>query len=69
VPWWTSPSPTRNGRSATPFGEYAGQAPFTVALVDLDEGVRMMTRIVGEGRPQIGDRVRLSITEAGASGW
>jgi uncharacterized OB-fold protein len=45
------------------FGEYAEQAPFTVALVDLDEGVRMMTRIVGEGRPEIGGQVRLTITD------
>jgi uncharacterized OB-fold protein len=48
------------------FGEFAGQAPFTVALVDLDEGVRMMTRIVGPSPAQpggalIGRRVRMEI--------
>jgi uncharacterized OB-fold protein len=45
------------------FGEFAGQVPFTVALVDLDEGVRIMTRITGTGSPRIGDRVRLDLTE------
>ncbi|MFB4316013.1 Zn-ribbon domain-containing OB-fold protein [Actinomadura sp. 21ATH] len=44
------------------FGDFAGQVPFTVALVDLDEGVRMMTRITGPDRPAIGDRVRLAVT-------
>jgi uncharacterized OB-fold protein len=46
------------------FGEFAAQVPFTVALVDLDEGVRMLTRIV-HARPdevRIGARVRLEIT-------
>ncbi|GAA1826228.1 Zn-ribbon domain-containing OB-fold protein [Planosporangium flavigriseum] len=49
------------------FGEFAAQVPFTVALVDLDEGVRMLTRIVG-ARPdevRIGARVRLEITRLG----
>jgi uncharacterized OB-fold protein len=34
--------------------------PFVLALVDLDEGFRVMTNIVGEGRltASIGDRVR-----------
>ncbi|MEV0084613.1 Zn-ribbon domain-containing OB-fold protein [Saccharopolyspora sp. NPDC050642] len=65
------------------FGEFADQAPFTVALVDLDEGPRMLTRIVGpqfqlklrahepgadEGRVRIGDRVELVITSLGADG-
>jgi uncharacterized OB-fold protein len=48
------------------FGEFAAQAPFTVALVDLDEGVRMLTRIVGGGPIEIGDRVRLEITRLDA---
>ncbi|MEV5539059.1 Zn-ribbon domain-containing OB-fold protein [Saccharopolyspora shandongensis] len=53
------------------FGEFADQAPFTVALVELDEGPRMLTRIVGpqdEGRVRIGDRVELVITRLGADG-
>ena len=49
------------------FGEFAGQVPFTVALVDLDEGVRMMTRIVGAGPGgvRIGMRVRMQVTRVG----
>ncbi|WP_222853809.1 Zn-ribbon domain-containing OB-fold protein [Fodinicola acaciae] len=45
------------------FGEFATEAPFTVALVDLDEGVRMLTRIVG-GTVAIGDRVELEFATA-----
>jgi uncharacterized OB-fold protein len=37
-------------------------SPYTAALVDLDEGVRMLTNIVG-GETQIGDRVRLAWRE------
>lgn len=39
----------------------AGREPYVVALVDLDEGVRMMTGIVGAGAldVRIGDRVRV----------
>lgn len=29
------------------YGPFAGQVPFVVALVDLQEGVRMMTRVTG----------------------
>jgi hypothetical protein len=52
------------------FGEFAAQAPFTVALVDLDEGVRMMTRIVDArpGEVRIGARVRLEITTLTSDG-
>jgi uncharacterized OB-fold protein len=52
------------------FGEFAGQVPFTVALVDLDEGVRMMTRITGPSPAQpgavyIGQRVRMEVAQIG----
>jgi uncharacterized OB-fold protein len=52
------------------FGEFASQAPFVVALVDLDEGVRMMTRITGPsparpGAAYIGQRVRMEVTRIG----
>ncbi|MFC6066468.1 Zn-ribbon domain-containing OB-fold protein [Streptomyces ochraceiscleroticus] len=47
------------------FGAFAEQTPFTIALIDLDEGVRMMSRIVGEQPVAIGDRVRLQITRLG----
>ncbi|MCF8564346.1 Zn-ribbon domain-containing OB-fold protein [Alicyclobacillus tolerans] len=30
------------------YGPFRGQTPFVVALVDLEEGVRMMTRIQGD---------------------
>ncbi len=47
------------------FGEFADQAPFTVALVDLDEGVRMMTRIVdaAPGQVEIGLPVELTVRQ------
>ncbi|WP_329436499.1 MULTISPECIES: Zn-ribbon domain-containing OB-fold protein [unclassified Streptomyces] len=44
------------------FGPFAQQTPFTIALIDLDEGVRMMSRIVGGAPVAIGDRVRLHVT-------
>ena len=55
------------------FGEFAGQTPFAVALVDLDEGVRMMTRIVGPSSAQpggvlIGQRVRMEVAQVGDAG-
>ena len=50
------------------FGDFADQTPFTVALVDLDEGVRMMTRIVGTRQVAIGMRVQMTVEEiAGAA--
>ncbi|TCP46820.1 hypothetical protein EV191_11397 [Tamaricihabitans halophyticus] len=50
------------------FGEFAEQAPFIVALVDVDEGVRMMTRVLAEpGSVQIGDRVRLAPNSLGGA--
>ncbi len=36
------------------FGPYADQTPYVVAIVELEEGVRMMTRIIG-------DRERIAI--------
>ena len=43
------------------FGPFAAQTPFVVALVDLDEGVRMMTRIIADTPTavQIGQRVHI----------
>ncbi|WP_199434631.1 Zn-ribbon domain-containing OB-fold protein [Qaidamihabitans albus] len=48
-------------------GEFAGQVPFVVALVDLDEGVRMLTRILGAGPGdvRIDARVRLDVARLG----
>lgn len=45
------------------FGDFADQTPFTVALVDLDEGVRMMTRIVGTRQVAIGMRVWMTVEQ------
>ncbi len=47
------------------YGEFADQAPFTVALVDLDEGVRMMTRIVdaAPGVVEIGLPVEMTVRQ------
>ena len=44
----------------------AGAAPFLTALVDLDEGVRMPTNLVGfdDTTPSIGQRVRVSFIES-----
>lgn len=47
------------------FGEFAEQAPFTVALIDLAEGPRMLTRIVGDRPARIGAPVELAITRLG----
>src|SRR5579872_4229394 len=45
------------------FGTFAGDVPFIVAIVELEEGVRMMTRIIGSPREQvtIGAPVRVTI--------
>jgi uncharacterized OB-fold protein len=37
----------------TAFGVFAAEAPYVVAIVELEEGVRMMTRLVGAPREQI----------------
>lgn len=47
-------------------GEFAAQAPFTLALIDLEEGPRMLSRITGTGQCRIGDQVELDITRLGA---
>ncbi|OON72753.1 hypothetical protein B1H18_28830 [Streptomyces tsukubensis] len=47
------------------FSPSAGTPPYTVALIDLDEGVRMLSRIVGDSPVRIGDRVELEITRLG----
>jgi uncharacterized OB-fold protein len=47
------------------FGEFAGQAPYTIALIDLVEGPRMLSRITSSGRCRIGDQVELDITRLG----
>jgi uncharacterized protein len=49
------------------FGTFAGDTPFVVAIVELEEGVRMMTRIVGAPRERvaIGAAVRVTFETVG----
>ena len=44
---------------------WESQLPYTPVLIDLDEGVRMLSRLIGEGRDavNIGDRVRVEFIE------
>ena len=44
---------------------WESQLPYTPVLIDLDEGVRMMSRLVGDGREgvKIGDRVKVAFIE------
>ena len=43
-----------------------GEVPYGLALVDLDEGARVMARLAGEAESwRIGGRVRLCFVEAG----
>jgi uncharacterized OB-fold protein len=50
-----------------PLPEVAANAPYVVAMVDLEEGPRMYTNIVGEGALDvaIGDRVQVSFDDRG----
>ncbi|MCY0887144.1 MAG: Zn-ribbon domain-containing OB-fold protein [Alicyclobacillaceae bacterium] len=48
----------------TAFGPFAEETPYVVALVALDEGVRMMTRIVGvPGDIEIGRKVVVTFAD------
>ncbi len=53
-------------RAPTPV--FAKQAPYVIALIDLDEGPRLFTNIVGEGAlaVAIGDRVRITFEDRGS---
>ena len=44
---------------------WESQIPYTPVLIDLDEGVRVMSRLVGEGRDKvkIGDKVKVEFIE------
>ncbi len=44
------------------FGPFAADVPFVVALVELEEGVRMMSRIVGAPREKIACGVSVRVT-------
>lgn len=43
----------------SPPEQFASEAPYQIAIIDLEEGRRLTARIRG-GRVQIGDRVRLA---------
>lgn len=66
---WFTASGTGTVYSCTvarrPAGEFAAQAPFTLALIDLEEGPRMLSRITGDGQCGIGDQVELDVTRLG----
>ncbi|MCU1471735.1 MAG: Zn-ribbon OB-fold protein [Glaciihabitans sp.] len=47
------------------FGEFAGQAPYSLAVIDLDEGPRMLSRIVGDVTVSIDARVQVEIARFG----
>ncbi|MFC7392891.1 Zn-ribbon domain-containing OB-fold protein [Scopulibacillus cellulosilyticus] len=48
------------------FGSFHNQTPFVIAIVELDEGVRMMTRILGErSKVHIDETVKVVFEQAG----
>lgn len=49
-----------------PDPQLASEAPYVVALVDVDEGFRMLTRIIdaGPGEVAVGQRVRLAFRKS-----
>ena len=48
------------------FGFFAGQVPFIIAIIELEEGVRMMSRIIDASREQvvIGKAVQVTFEQA-----
>jgi uncharacterized OB-fold protein len=46
------------------FGAFAGEAPFVVAIIELEEGARMMSRIVDSPRERITIGAPVSVTFA-----
>ncbi|MYR07967.1 hypothetical protein GTV32_17425 [Gordonia sp. SID5947] len=47
------------------WGAFADQVPYIVALVDLEEGPRMMTRIIDTDEVAIGDRAEVVFSDLG----
>jgi uncharacterized protein len=49
------------------YGSHADEVPFIIAIVELEEGVRMMTRIVNSSREQVvvGAQVHVTFYPAG----
>lgn len=52
------------------FAEFQARTPYVVALIDLAEGPRMMTNIIGDGALEvaIGDAVEVTFEARGAEG-
>ena len=50
-----------------PMAAFAPRAPYVLALIDLDEGPRMMANVLGEDAlsVRIGDRVKVTFEERG----
>jgi uncharacterized OB-fold protein len=50
-----------------PTADFAANAPYVIALVDLDEGPRMFANVVGNGALEvaIGDRVSVTFEDRG----
>ncbi|MDE2991421.1 MAG: OB-fold domain-containing protein [Chloroflexota bacterium] len=46
-----------------PPARYADEAPYTVAMVELEGGVRIMGRLIGEAGRELGARVRLQCVD------
>lgn len=44
------------------FGAFAADAPFNIAIVELEEGVRMMSRIVDAPREQVAIGAKVQVT-------
>jgi len=51
-----------------PMPAFAKRVPYVVALIDLEDGPRMMANIVGDDalRTEVGDRVRVCFEDRGA---
>lgn len=39
--------------------------PYCIAIIDLDEGVRILSNVVGDGKLAIGDKVRVEFASRG----
>jgi uncharacterized OB-fold protein len=52
-------------RAPTP--DFAGVAPYVIALIDLDEGPRMFSNVIGPGALEVsmGERVKLTFESRG----
>ena len=50
-----------------PLPEFAANAPYVIAMIDLDEGPRMFANVIGQGalKVAIGDRVTVTFEDRG----